>query len=86
MGCVIPHQSNAVNISHQTNAGLRTIQVLPWRLCLDLPIGLFLSVFRARTLFAFLITPVRATCPASFSLLHLFIVIVFGEEYKSRSS
>jgi len=22
MGCVIPHQSNAVNISHQTNAGL----------------------------------------------------------------
>jgi len=23
MGCVIPHQSNAVNISHQTNAGLR---------------------------------------------------------------
>jgi hypothetical protein len=23
MGCVIPHQSNAVNIPHQTNAGLR---------------------------------------------------------------
>jgi len=23
MGCGIPHQSNAVNISHQTNAGLR---------------------------------------------------------------
>ena len=22
MGCVIPHQSNAVSISHQTNAGL----------------------------------------------------------------
>ena len=22
MGCVIPHQSNAVNIPHQTNAGL----------------------------------------------------------------
>jgi hypothetical protein len=25
MGCVIPHQSNAVNIPHQTNAGLRNI-------------------------------------------------------------
>ena len=23
MGCVIPHQSNAVNIPHQTNAGLK---------------------------------------------------------------
>jgi len=23
MGCVIPHQSNAMNIPHQTNAGLR---------------------------------------------------------------
>ena len=23
MGCVIPHQSNAVNISYQTNAGLK---------------------------------------------------------------
>jgi hypothetical protein len=22
MGCVIPHQTNAVNIPHQTNAGL----------------------------------------------------------------
>ena len=25
MGCVIPHQSNAVNIPHQTNAGLRMV-------------------------------------------------------------
>ena len=23
MGCVIPHQSNAMNIPHQTNAGLK---------------------------------------------------------------
>jgi len=26
MGCVIPHQSNAVNIPHQTNAGLIPVQ------------------------------------------------------------
>ena len=65
---------------------LRTTQALPWRLCIDLPSGLFLSGFPARTLFAFLITPVRATCPACFILLHLFTVIVFSEEYKSCSS
>jgi len=28
MGCVIPHQSNAVNIPHQTNAGLSEKRIL----------------------------------------------------------
>jgi hypothetical protein len=30
MGCVIPHQSNAANIPHQTNAGLKPIVKKIW--------------------------------------------------------
>jgi hypothetical protein len=30
MGCAIPHQSNAVNIPHQTNAGLSEVTWKWW--------------------------------------------------------
>jgi hypothetical protein len=36
-------------------------------------------------LYAFLVSPMRATCPASLTLLHLITLIILGEKYRLRS-
>jgi len=43
-----------------------------------LPSGLFLSGFPTQILYAFLISPTRATCPAHI-ILHFITLIKFGE-------
>jgi len=43
--------------------------------------GLFPSVFPTKSLYAFLINPVRATCPAYLIFLDLITQIHFCEEY-----
>jgi hypothetical protein len=53
---------------------------------LGLPSGLFPSGFPTNNLYALLFSPIRATWAAHLILLGLIILIILGEEYKSRSS
>ena len=51
-----------------------------------LPKGLFLLHLRAKTLYAFLKSSMRATCPVHLSRLDLRFLFMLGEEYNSHSS
>jgi hypothetical protein len=62
------------------------ILILSTRLSLGLPSGLFPPGFSTNNLHAFLFSPIRATCKTHLVLLDLIILIILGEEYKSRSS
>jgi hypothetical protein len=53
--------------------------------CVALPSGLFPSGFTAQTLYAFLISPMHATCPTHLILLYLITLTIYGEVYKLRS-
>jgi hypothetical protein len=59
----------------------RSILALSSHLRLGLPSGLFPSGFPTNVLYAVLISPIRATCPAYRILLGM-ILIIFDEEYK----
>jgi hypothetical protein len=55
-------------------------------LILGVPSGLFLADFQAKIMHAFLISPMRATCPGHFNLLDVIAPIIFAEENKQQSS
>jgi len=64
----------------------RSILILSFHLRLGLPSGLFHSGFASKILYAFLISPIRATCSAYPIPLDLIILIIFGELCKLWSS
>jgi hypothetical protein len=61
---------------------LRSIPILSTHLRLGLPSGLFPSDFPTNILYAFLVSPLRATWPAHLILLDLITLIILGEAYK----
>jgi len=65
---------------------LRSVLILSSHLRLFLQGGIFPSGLQTKIFYAFVIFPMRASCPAHLNLLNLIIRIIFGEAYKLRSS
>jgi hypothetical protein len=79
-------QTNSVDTSPSYFISWRSILMLHNRLCFGLPRGFLPSGFPSNNFYAFLFSPIRATCPADPILHDLIILILLDEEYKSHNS
>jgi hypothetical protein len=77
-------QSNPIHTPKPIS--LRSILTASYHLRLGLSSGLFPSGIPTKTLYTFLSSPMRATCPAYLIRLDLICLMISGNEYKLWSS
>ena len=77
-------QINPIHSPHPTS--WRSILILLSHLRLGVPSGLFPSGFPVKTMYAPLLSSIRAICPAHLILLDYITRTIYGEEYISLRS